>query len=58
MKNLKKLSRKELQHVNGGIQTCLPDCMIGYHKCCIPRQAYYCAPVGVKCTSGGIEPTT
>ncbi|RZJ48983.1 MAG: hypothetical protein EOO44_19160 [Flavobacterium sp.] len=53
MKNLKKLSRSELRSLNGGIQTCYQDCPVGYHKCCIPRQAYYCAPAGSKCGATG-----
>jgi hypothetical protein len=53
MKNLKTLSRKELKNLNGGIQTCDQICMTGYFRCCIPRQAYYCAPIGSKCTSTG-----
>ncbi|WP_432763161.1 bacteriocin-like protein [Chryseobacterium muglaense] len=49
MKNLKKISRKELKSISGGIQTCDPICMTGYYRCCIPRQAYYCAPNGSQC---------
>ncbi|WP_449384748.1 bacteriocin-like protein [Chryseobacterium luteum] len=49
MKNLKTLSRKELKNLNGGIQTCDQICMTGYFRCCIPRQAYYCAPIGSRC---------
>lgn len=52
MKNLRKLSKKELKSVNGGIQTCDQNCIVGYYKCCIPRQAYYCTPVGSPCKSG------
>jgi hypothetical protein len=53
MKNLKKLSRQELRSVNGGIEVCRQDCQVGYRKCCIPRQRYYCAPIGAVCSSTG-----
>lgn len=53
MKNLKKISRHELKSVNGGIELCVQNCMVGYHKCCIPRQPHYCAPIGTICKSNG-----
>lgn len=53
MKNLKKISRQELKSVNGGIQVCNQICLTGYYRCCIPRQAYYCAPNGSQCGSTG-----
>lgn len=56
MKNLKKISRQELKSISGGIEVCIQNCMIGYYKCCIPRQRYYCTPNGSPCGSIIIEP--
>ncbi len=49
MKNLRKLSKKELKSVNGGIQACNQYCPTGTYKCCIPRETYYCALDGSPC---------
>lgn len=59
MKNLRKLSKHELKSVLGGIETCDQNCITGYYKCCIPRQKYYCLPLGTKCTSqgGSLDPS-
>ena len=56
MKNLKKISRKELKSISGGIEVCIQNCMVGYYKCCIPPQRYYCTPNGSQCGSIIIEP--
>ncbi|MCT2406321.1 bacteriocin [Chryseobacterium antibioticum] len=42
MKNLKKLSKKELKTVQGGIPMCLP----GYFWCSFVKK---CIPVGSSC---------
>lgn len=49
MKNLRKLSKRELKSVNGGIPVCIQDCLVGYTKCCTPGREYYCTPNGTKC---------
>lgn len=53
MKNLRKLSKKELKSVNGGIQTCNQYCPKGFYRCCIPRQTYYCAALDSPCQVTG-----
>ncbi len=49
MKNLKKISRNGLKSINGGIETCVQNCLVGYRKCCTRGQAYYCHPVEQAC---------
>ncbi|WP_172617060.1 MULTISPECIES: hypothetical protein [unclassified Chryseobacterium] len=49
MKNLKKISRKRLITINGGIEACTQNCLPGERKCCTRGKAYYCAPVTEAC---------
>jgi len=41
MKNLKKNFKNGLKPINGGIETCAQNCLVGYRKRCPRGQARY-----------------
>ena len=49
MKNLKKISRKNLKSINGGAEPCIQDCPEGQYKCCVRFRIPVCFNIGRAC---------